>query len=92
MTNPEPRSRQYPGLMTDITDGKIKLPQFQRNYVWDTKDSAGFLDSILRGYPIGTFILWVTQERLQSIRNIGNAKLPLTRKGESVQYVLDGQQ
>ena len=92
MANPEPRSRQYPGLMTDITDGKIKLPQFQRNYVWDTKDSAGFLDSILRGYPIGTFILWVTKERLQSIRNIGNAKLPATRKGESVQYVLDGQQ
>ena len=92
MANPEPRSRQYPALMTDITDGKIKLPQFQRNYVWDTEKSANFLDSILRGYPIGTFILWVTKDRLQSIKNIGDAKLPPTRKGESVQYVLDGQQ
>ena len=50
------------------------------------------MDSLLRGFPIGTFILWKTDEQLRSIRNLGDAKLPATPKGDSVQYVLDGQQ
>jgi hypothetical protein len=28
------------------------------------------LDSIVKGYPIGTFILWKTKESLRAIRNI----------------------
>lgn len=50
------------------------------------------LDSIVNGYPIGTFILWKTKERLRSVRNIGGILLPDTPEGDFVQYVLDGQQ
>ena len=38
------------------------------------------------------FILWKTEEELRSIRNLGGVDLPPTPKGDSVQYVLDGQQ
>ena len=50
------------------------------------------IDSILKGYPIGTFIFWKTKDELRSYRNLGNHKLPVTPKGDYVQYVLDGQQ
>jgi hypothetical protein len=50
------------------------------------------IDSILKGYPIGTFIFWRTNERLRAIRNIGNIKLIEPKDGEYVNYVLDGQQ
>ena len=50
------------------------------------------LDSILKGYPIGTFILWETNERLNDIKNIGNLELPPVPDDTKVQYVLDGQQ
>ena len=46
-------------------------------------------DSIIKGFPIGTFILWKTKEELRHFKNIGNACLPSPPKGDSVQYVLD---
>jgi hypothetical protein len=65
---------------------------FQREFVWDKEQSAKLIDSILRGYPIGTFILWKTRESLRSVKDVGNHKLPDTPKGDYAQYILDGQQ
>jgi len=92
MNHPEPQSVSFSKLMQDIENGLIKLPQFQRDFVWTTEKSAKLLDSIVKGYPVGTFILWKTKEQLRSIRNLGNAKLHDTPKGDFIQYVLDGQQ
>ena len=50
------------------------------------------MDSIVKGYPIGTFIFWKTKERLRSIRNIGGVELPEPIAGDFVYFVLDGQQ
>ena len=54
--------------------------------------SAKLLDSIVKGYPVGTFITWRTDERLRSVRNIGNLNLPEPNKNDYVDFVLDGQQ
>jgi len=92
MNHPEPHSVSFSALMQNIQNGLIKLPQFQRDFVWTREKSAKLLDSIVKGYPVGTFILWKTKEQLRSIRNLGDAKLPDTPKGDFIQYVLDGQQ
>ena len=93
MNQPEPQSIPFPVLMNDIQKGLIKIPQFQRDFVWTKEKSARLLDSILKGYPIGTFILWKTKETLRTVRNLGNAILPDTPEGDAfVQHVLDGQQ
>jgi hypothetical protein len=92
MYQPEPSFQSFNSLMTSIEDGQIKIPQFQRQFVWSKKNSAKLLDSIVKGYPIGTFIFWRTKESLRSIRNIGNITLPIPKDGEYVDYVLDGQQ
>lgn len=92
MYQPEPSSISYPALVGDIEKGLIKIPQFQRDFVWTRQKAAMLMDSVIKGYPIGTFILWKTKESLRSVRDLGNAKLPETPHGEFVQYVLDGQQ
>lgn len=92
MNLPEPQSMPYHNLINEIVKGNIKIPQFQRNFVWTKEKSAKLLDSIFRGYPIGTFILWKTKESLRSIRNLGSVALPPTPHGDYIQYVLDGQQ
>jgi hypothetical protein len=84
--------KSYKQMVVEIQLGQIKIPQFQRKFVWDIKASAKLIDSILKGYPIGTFIYWNTNEQLRSVRNIGNIDLPVHKDGESVNYVLDGQQ
>src|SRR5580704_5413920 len=92
MTLPEPQSVTFTSLFAEIEHGTIKIPQFQRDFVWSKTKSGKLLDSIVKGYPIGTFILWKTNERLRSIRNLGGVSLPATPKGDAVKYVLDGQQ
>lgn len=89
---PEPISRTFSALISDIEKGTIKIPQFQREFVWDIKKSSKLLDSIVKGYPIGTFIFWKTKDRLRSVKNLGNFKLPEPIEGDFVDYVLDGQQ
>ena len=83
---------KYTQLLGDIEAGRIKIPQFQRDFVWSKETSAKLLDSVVKRYPIGTFILWKTNETLRSIRNIGGLDFPPTTEGDFVQYVLDGQQ
>lgn len=89
---PKPDSKNYDDLISEIRKGVIKVPKFQRDFVWDIWKTAGLLDSILKGYPIGTFILWETDQRINDVKNIGNFDLPETPNGQNVQYVLDGQQ
>lgn len=92
MNQPMPGTLKYTDLINDIEQGRIKIPQFQREFVWERKDVAALMDSIIKGYPIGTFILWRTNEQLRSLRDIGNITLPGPKSGDVVQYVLDGQQ
>ena len=92
MNQPQPQAIAFSSLLHQIETGHIKIPQFQRDFVWSKKASAKLLDSILKGFPIGTFIVWETKETLRSVRDIGGAKLQATPVGEAAQYVLDGQQ
>ena len=92
MNLPEPQALSFRTLMSDIEKGVVKIPQFQRNFVWTKEKSSLLLDSMLKGYPIGSFILWKTKESLRTIRNLGDMDLPDTPEGDFVHYVLDGQQ
>ncbi len=88
----KPDHENYATLIHEIGTGVIKIPKFQRDFVWSIDKTAKLLDSILKGYPIGTFILWQTDERINDIKNIGDIELPETKDGVKVKYVLDGQQ
>jgi len=92
LPQPENPSKSYDALFADIDQGRIKVPIFQRGFVWGKYQTAQLVDSLIKGYPIGTFIFWKTYEELRHIRNIGNVTLPDVPKGEPVHYVLDGQQ
>lgn len=89
---PEIRSQTYPSLFVNIDDGKIKIPRFQREFVWSKEQTAALLDSLIKGFPIGTFIYWETSEELRCVKEIGNFKLSIAPSGHPVSYVLDGQQ
>jgi len=92
MNLPEPQSLTFSSIMNSIETGAIKIPQFQRDFVWSKEKSAKLLDSIVKGYPIGTFIFWKTKEELRVLRDLGGLELPPTPKGDFIQYVIDGQQ
>jgi hypothetical protein len=92
LLQPDNHNKKYDALFVEIDSGQIKLPMFQREFVWEKDQSAKLIDSILKGFPIGTFIFWKTREELRSYREVGNHTLPETPKGDYAQYILDGQQ
>ncbi len=79
-------------LIADIRNGQIKIPQFQRPFVWKAAQALELLDSISRNYPIGSLLLWRTTSKLATERNIGDFRLPETDDHSPTDYVLDGQQ
>lgn len=40
------------------SEGRLRMPGFQRAFRWDFKDRRALIDSIYRGYPVGTLLLW----------------------------------
>ena len=42
----------------NVLDGKYVLPSIQREFVWDTAQIEMLFDSVLRGYPISSFLFW----------------------------------
>lgn len=79
-------------LIDRITSGDIRIPAFQRDFVWEPEQVAFLLDSIYKGFPIGTVILWKTDTRLKTEKRLGLFDLPEPQKDYPVNYVLDGQQ
>jgi hypothetical protein len=79
-------------LISDIKKGVVKIPQFQRRFVWKEKQALDLLDSIANNYPVGSVLLWRTHSRLAVERNIGDFRLPETDDQWPTDYVLDGQQ
>ncbi len=73
----KPDSIGYIDLVREIETGLVKIPAFQRDFVWELKDVVDLLDSIYRGYPIGSFLSWgETDECPNSLCDIGNMDLP----------------
>lgn len=52
--------------MQNIVTSKYLLPAIQRKYVWSTYQVERLFDSIMRGYPINSFMLWeITDDRIR---------------------------
>ncbi|MHB1353013.1 MAG: GmrSD restriction endonuclease domain-containing protein [Thiobacillus sp.] len=49
-------------LVSMIERGELRLPEMQRQYVWRSTRVRDLLDSLYRGYPSGTILLWETDE------------------------------
>lgn len=87
-----PTNPRLSSLLGDVTKGNVKIPVFQREYVWEDEQILSLLDSIYQGYPVGSLLMWSTKEKLAHERNVGGFALPHTPEDYPVNYVLDGQQ
>lgn len=45
-------------IIDQIDSKKMYLPAIQRKYVWAEEQITKLMDSIMSGYPIGTFLFW----------------------------------
>ena len=79
-------------LLERVAAGKIRVPRFQRPFVWKQPDLSALLDSVLRGFPIGSILVWETDRKIESNPRIGPVEISSHPDGGTVGYILDGQQ
>ncbi|MEV6811370.1 DUF262 domain-containing protein [Micromonospora sp. NPDC051296] len=89
---PDPTIALVDDLLGGIGRGEIRVPAFQRPFVWRPNQMLELFDSIERGYPIGSLLLWRTNERVPSLNSIGGLPIPPPPEGRQVSYLLDGHQ
>jgi uncharacterized protein with ParB-like and HNH nuclease domain len=80
------------------------LPSIQRGFVWDTEQIETLFDSLMRDYPISTFLFWAVDRNkirdfqfYEFLRHYHEKDTPHNPKveldgGEDVIAILDGQQ
>jgi hypothetical protein len=81
-------------LLAQLRAGRLRVPRFQRPFVWNHEKIRRLLDSIQRGYPIGSVFVWETSQRFANLESVGPAKVEtdLPEEPAPVGYLLDGHQ
>ena len=51
-------------IIEKTLSGEIRIPSFQRGFVWEPEKVAFFIDSLYKGYPIGSLKSLSSIERL----------------------------
>ena len=87
-----PTAQKIDKLIKRIDEADIKIPAFQRGYVWKQDQVIELLQSVVNEYPIGSVLLWKSRDKLRSTRNIAGYNIPDREDAYPVNYVLDGQQ
>ena len=78
-------------LVERIEAGKIRVPRFQRTFVWKQTNLHALLDSVVRGFPIGSILVWDTEVTIETTGRVGPVEVDPRPTG-LVGYLLDGQQ
>ncbi len=96
--------RSIEEMLTAIHKREYLMPAIQREFVWGADQITKLVDSLMRGYPVGSFLLWdVKPETAQSytfyefLTNYHERDNPYAGKatvpsGSGTTAVLDGQQ
>lgn len=77
-------------LVTKAWNGQIRVPHFQRGFRWGRQDVIKLFDSIVKGYPVGSLLLWVRKAPAQRL-NLGALPIDAPAMEEAL-WVVDGQQ
>lgn len=96
--------RSIEEMLRAIHQHEYLMPAIQREFVWDADQIAKLMDSLMRGYPVGSFLLWDVQpEAAQAYtfyeflthfheRDNPYANQATLPAGSGITAVLDGQQ
>lgn len=94
MARVEPRTFSFEELIEQVRNGVLRVPRFQRGFVWRQDQVLQLFESIKQRYPIGSLLIWRTRGRYSSFGQLGPIAVPDNEPmaPAEVGYVLDGHQ
>ena len=77
-------------LLVLVENGTIRIPSFQRGQRWGPSDVVKLFDSIYKGYPIGTLLLWKRDAPQEDV-SLGPIHVQAPARTDAL-WIVDGQQ
>lgn len=77
-------------LVRLVNEGCLRVPEFQRSFRWAADDVLALFDSILRGYPFGSLLLWKRSAPAAHLK-VGAIAIDAPAVSDAL-WVVDGQQ
>lgn len=65
-------------LLDRIDEGRIVIAPFQRGWVWRAEAVRSLMESLYRGYPIGSIIVWPRRENAEAEESVIDGQQRLT--------------
>jgi Protein of unknown function DUF262 len=89
-SRPSAATYDVEALVNMAWDGKLRIPHFQRDFRWNWDDVRKLMDSIIKGYPIGSLLLWTRPAPAQML-HLGELNIKAPAQTDAL-WVVDGQQ
>lgn len=81
---PETSTISIRRLVESAATGDLDIPEFQRDFVWTKDQVSELLDSLIKGYPIGSLLVW-------DFSNYASGK-HIVESSRRKLWIVDGQQ
>lgn len=91
LSQPAARTYRLAALVRSVLDGDVRVPHFQRSFRWDARDVVKLFDSVLRGFPVGSVLLWQRDAPANHALQLGAITLDVPARPNAL-WVVDGQQ
>lgn len=93
MQNPEPRAQYLNTVLRLIDRTSLRIPRFQRDFVWGESNVVALLGSIKKGYPIGSILTWRIESKNDYFSGYREDAFPTADENlTSFEVILDGAQ
>lgn len=81
-------------IIAELQRGVYQIPEFQRPSVWEDDQRLELLDSIVKGLPIGSLLVWRSSTHdLKTYPKVAGITLPVSPgEGTKRTYLIDGHQ
>lgn len=80
-------------ILQDIKRGILRIPRFQRDFVWPKSKTVKLLHSIYKEFPIGSIFIWDAPKSYNMFyRDVPDLKISAPDEGDQIRFILDGQQ
>ena len=86
--NIKPEREYLHEIVSKIKKGIYGVPSFQRNFVWRKEQVLDLFDSILRGYPIGSILLWKPDDKQFPLKSRNIITDSIEEDSKPVYYIL----
>lgn len=89
-TRPRATTLEVEELTQLVWTGRIRIPHFQRPLRWQRGDVIRLFESIVLGYPVGSFLLWRRAAPAEELK-LGALRISAPETRDAL-WVVDGQQ